>query len=40
MVGIVLGVVGHMLGVWGAKIDSQFMDVFARHVKYRSHFDV
>jgi type IV secretion system protein TrbD len=40
IVGIVMGVAGHLLAVWGAKIDPQFMDVFARHVKYRSHLDV
>jgi len=40
IVGIVMGVAGHLLAVWGAKIDPQFMDVFARHVKYPSHLDV
>lgn len=40
IVGILMGVSGHLLAVWGAKIDPQFMDVFARHVKYRSHLDV
>jgi type IV secretion system protein VirB3 len=35
LVGIALGVVGHMLAVWGAKADPQFMDVFARHVKHK-----
>ena len=34
VVGLAMGVVGHLLGVWGAKLDPQFMDVFARHVKY------
>jgi type IV secretion system protein VirB3 len=35
LVGIALGVVGHMLAVWGAKADPQFMEVFARHVKHK-----
>ncbi len=35
LVGIALGVVGHVLAVWGAKADPQFMDVFARHVKHK-----
>jgi len=35
LVGIALGVVGHVLAVWGAKADRQFMDVFARHVKHK-----
>jgi type IV secretion system protein VirB3 len=38
--GIVLGVVGHTLAVWGAKLDPQFMDVFARQVKYAPHLEV
>jgi type IV secretion system protein VirB3 len=32
--GIALGVLGHTLAVWGAKLDPQFMDVFARQVKH------
>jgi type IV secretion system protein VirB3 len=35
LVGIALGVVGHVLAVCGAKADPQFMDVFARHVKHK-----
>ncbi len=35
LVGIALGVVGHVLAVWGAKADPQFMEVFARHVKHK-----
>ena len=35
LVGMALGVVGHVLAVWGAKEDPQFMDVFARHVKHK-----
>jgi type IV secretion system protein VirB3 len=40
IVGLAMGFAGHLLAVWGAKIDPQFMDVFARHVKYRPHLDV
>ncbi len=35
LVGIALGLVGHVLAVWGAKADPQFMEVFARHVKHK-----
>ena len=38
--GIVLGIAGHLAAVWGAKADPQFMDVFVRHLKYRSLLDV
>jgi type IV secretion system protein VirB3 len=37
--GLVLGIVGHTLAVWGAKIDVRFMEVFARHLKHRSFLD-
>ncbi len=37
--GIVLGLVGHSAAVWGAKLDPQFMDVFARHVKHRPYLE-
>ena len=39
LVGIALGVVGHVLAVWGAKSDPQFMDVFARHVKHKAFLE-
>ena len=32
--------VGHMLAVWGARADVQFMQVFGRHVKYPALLDV
>jgi type IV secretory pathway TrbD component len=35
LVGIALGLVGHVLAVWGAKADPQFIEVFARHVKHK-----
>ena len=39
VVGIAIGLAGHLLAVWGAKLDPLFLDVFARHVKYRSYLD-
>lgn len=38
--GIALGVLGHTLAVWGAKLDPQFMDVFARQIKHPPHLEV
>jgi len=35
--GLLLGILGHSLAVWGAKVDPQFMDVFARHLKHRAY---
>ncbi|RLM14187.1 conjugal transfer protein TrbD [Gibbsiella quercinecans] len=32
--GLALWLVGHTLAVWGARVDPQFMSVFARHIKY------
>jgi type IV secretory pathway TrbD component len=40
LVGLVFGLVGHALGVWGAKLDPQFVDVFARHIKHKSFLNV
>ena len=37
--GLVLFVIGHTLAVWAARTDGQFVEVFARHVKYPSHLD-
>jgi type IV secretion system protein VirB3 len=39
VVGIALGLVGHVLAVWGAKADPQFMEVFARHVKHKAFLE-
>ena len=36
IVGAILGLVGHALAVWAAKMDPQFMDVFLRHLKHRN----
>ena len=38
--GVVLWIVGHALAVWGARLDAQFVEVFARHVKHRPFLDV
>jgi type IV secretion system protein VirB3 len=37
--GLILGVVGHSLAVWGAKLDHRFLEVFARHLKHRAYLD-
>lgn len=38
--GVALWVIGHSLAVWGARLDPQFMPVFARHIKHRVLLDV
>ena len=38
--GVALWIVGHALAVWGARVDPQFMAVFARHIKHRPLLDV
>ena len=38
--GIALWIIGHSLAVWGARLDPQFMQVFARHIKHRVLLDV
>ena len=38
--GALLWVVGHALAVWGAKLDPQFVEVFARHIKHKFYLDV
>ena len=38
--GMVLWIVGQALAVWGARLDAQFMAVFARRVKHRQLLDV
>lgn len=38
--GVLLWIVGHSLAVWGARMDPQFMLVFARHIKQRQLLDV
>jgi type IV secretion system protein TrbD len=39
LVGFALGLVGHVLAVWGAKADPQFMEVFSRHVKHKAFLE-
>jgi type IV secretion system protein TrbD len=34
LAGTALGIAGHLLAVWGAKRDPQFMDVLVRHLKH------
>jgi len=38
--GVAMMVVGHVGAVRAARSDPQFIDVFARHLKHRSHLDV
>jgi type IV secretory pathway TrbD component len=38
--GLALGLVGHSLAVWGARLDPQFLQVFARHIKQPPLLDV
>jgi len=38
--GLALWIVGHALAVWGARLDPQFMQIFARHIKQRPLLDV
>ena len=38
--GLVLWIVGHALAVWGARVDPQFRQVFARPVKHKPLLDV
>lgn len=37
--GALVWVLGHALAVWGAKVDHQFVEVFARQVKHRPLLD-
>ena len=38
--GLGLWIAGHSMAVWGARLDPQFMQVFARHLKHRALLDV
>lgn len=40
LAGLALFLVGHCLAVWGARLDPQFMQVFARHLKHRALLDI
>lgn len=37
--GLAVWVIGHALAVWGARVDAQFVPVFARHLKHRVLLD-
>lgn len=34
IVGLAIWAIGHLLGVWGARRDPQFVEVARRHLKY------
>ena len=38
--GLALWVAGHAMAVWGARADPQFMEVFARHLRYPPLLDL
>lgn len=40
IVGLVLWLVGHALGVWAAKRDPHFVEVVRRHVRLPTHLGV
>jgi type IV secretion system protein VirB3 len=40
VVGLGVWLVGHMLAVWAARRDVQFVDVARRHVRYPAHLGV
>jgi type IV secretory pathway TrbD component len=37
--GLLLWIAGHVLAVWGAKSDPQYVEVFSRHMKHKSFLD-
>ena len=39
LLGLVMGIVGHIAAVWGAKADPLFLDVFARHLRLPALLD-
>lgn len=40
LAGLAIWLVGHLLAVWAAKRDPQFVDVVRRHLRYPSHLAV
>jgi hypothetical protein len=38
--GVAPWIVGHSLAVWGARVDPQFMQVLAKHLKHKPLLDV
>ncbi len=39
LAGLLIWIIGHSLAVWGARTDSQFPQVFARHIKHRGYLE-
>jgi type IV secretion system protein TrbD len=37
--GAVLGLLGHSVAVWAARVDAEFLEVFSRHLKHKSYLD-
>jgi type IV secretion system protein VirB3 len=37
--GLLLWIAGHVLAVWGAKSDPQYVEVFSRHMKHKSFLE-
>jgi len=40
LVGLLVWAAGHLLAVWAAKRDAQFVDIVRRHLRYPSHLGV
>ncbi len=40
LAGLAIWLVGHLLAVWAAKRDAQFVDVVRRHLRYPPHLGV
>ena len=40
LAGLAIWLVGHLVAVWAAKRDPQFVDVVRRHLRYPSHLGV
>jgi type IV secretory pathway TrbD component len=38
--GLVVWAIGHVVAVWAAKRDAQFVDVVRRHLRYPAHLGV
>jgi len=39
-VGLGFWLIGHLVGVWAARRDAQFVDVVRRHLRYPTHLGV
>ena len=40
LIGLLVWLVGHLLAVWVARRDAQFVDVVRRHLRYPAHLRV